>query len=87
MVISGSIGLGTKAKRMRLPPLAAQERLLLVMIPEGAGERTSNLIRSQGHTPNDLQLLASIAGLVPAVAVMMPPSAGHGALTTMLLEF
>ncbi|MCJ7439445.1 MAG: acetyl-CoA carboxylase carboxyltransferase subunit, partial [Acidimicrobiia bacterium] len=41
-VMGGSIGLGTTAKRQRLAELARQERVPLVMLLEGAGERAQN---------------------------------------------
>ena len=45
-VMGGSIGLGTTAKRQRLAELAAQERVPLIMLLEGAGERART--RSSG---------------------------------------
>jgi len=86
-VKGGSIGLGTHAKRLRLARLAAQERVPLVMMLEGAGERATNALERYPHAPNDLQALANIAGRVPTVAVIMGPSAGHGALTALLMDF
>ena len=83
----GSIGLGTHAKRLRLALLAAQERIPLIMLLEGAGERTTNALERYPHAPNDLQALARLAGTVPTVAVVMGASAGHGALTAMLMDF
>ncbi|MCF2527115.1 acyl-CoA carboxylase subunit beta [Yinghuangia soli] len=86
-VQGGSIGAAAAAKRARLARLAGQERAPLVMILEGAGHRATNAL--QGHTasPNDLQALAELAGLVPTVAVVVGPSAGHGALTAPLSDF
>ena len=86
-VMGGSIGRGTTAKRQRLAELAAQERVPLVMLLEGAGERTQNAFELRGRAPNDLQTLAHISGLVPTVAAVMGPSAGHGALTAPLMDF
>jgi methylmalonyl-CoA decarboxylase subunit alpha len=86
-VMGGSIGLGTTAKRQRLAELAAQERVPLVMLLEGAGERAQNAFERRGRAPNDLQTLAHLSGLVPTVAVVMGPSAGHGALTAPLMDF
>jgi len=85
-VMGGSIGLGTTAKRQRLADLAGQERVPLVMLLEGAGERTQNAFERRGRAPNDLQALARLSGLVPMVAVVMGPSAGHGALTAPLMD-
>jgi acetyl-CoA carboxylase carboxyltransferase component len=86
-VMGGSIGLGTHAKRVRLARLAAQERLPLVMLLEGAGERVSNSLERYPYAPNDLQALAELSGLVPTVAVVMGASAGHGALTAPLMDW
>lgn len=86
-VMGGSIGHGTTAKRQRLADLARQERVPLVMLLEGAGERTQNAFERRGRAPNDLQTLARLAGLVPTVCVVMGPSAGHGALTAPLMDF
>ena len=86
-VMGGSIGLGNAAKRHRLAQLAAQERVPLVMLLEGAGERAQNAFERRGRGPNDLQALAALSGLVPTVAVVMGPSAGHGALTAPLMDF
>lgn len=86
-VLGGSIGLGTHAKRMRLAHLALQERVPLVMLLEGAGERATNALERYPYAPNDLQVLADLAGLVPTVSVVMGASAGHGALTALLADF
>jgi len=86
-VMGGSIGHGTTAKRQRLADLARQERVPLVMLLEGAGERTQNAFERRGRSPNDLQTLAGLSGLVPTVCVVMGPSAGHGALTAPLMDF
>ena len=86
-VMGGSIGHGTTAKRQRLAELARQERVPLVMLLEGAGERTQNAFERRGRAPNDLQTLARLSGLVPTVCVVMGSSAGHGALTAPLMDF
>ncbi|MGZ4713508.1 MAG: acyl-CoA carboxylase subunit beta [Acidimicrobiia bacterium] len=86
-VMGGSIGLGTHAKRLRLAELAAQERVPLVMLLEGAGERAQNAFERYPHAPNDLQALAALSGIAPTVAVVMGASAGHGALTAPLMDF
>jgi len=83
----GSIGLGNHAKRVRLAELALQERVPLVMLLEGAGERATNALERYPHAPNDLQLMARLSGCVPTVAVVMGPSAGHGALCGLLADF
>jgi acetyl-CoA carboxylase carboxyltransferase component len=86
-VMGGSIGPGAADKRYRLTQIAAQERLPLVMLLEGAGHRLTNALRPRGRGPNDLQGLAGLSGLVPTVCVVMGPSAGHGALTAPLMDF
>ena len=86
-VAGGSIGLGNADKRFRLTQLAAQERVPLVFLLEGAGHRATNALRSHGRTPNDLQGLASLSGRVPTVCVVMGASAGHGALAAPLMDF
>jgi len=85
-VMGGSIGLANTAKRHRLVQLAGQERVPLVMLLEGAGERAQNAFERRGGAPNDLQALAALSGMVPTVAVVMGPSAGHGALTAPLMD-
>src|SRR5690606_36846163 len=65
--------------------LAAQERVPLVFMLEGAGHRLTN--EHTGRRPNDLQGLAEISGLVPMVCLVLGASAGHGALTAPLSDF
>jgi acetyl-CoA carboxylase carboxyltransferase component len=86
-VQGGSIGIGTHAKRVRLAELALRDRVPLVMILEGAGERMTNALERYPHAPNDLQILAELSGKVPTVAVVMGASAGHGVLTALLMDF
>jgi acetyl-CoA carboxylase carboxyltransferase component len=86
-VMGGSIGHGTGAKRQRLAELARQERVPLVMCLEGAGARAQNAFERHGRSPNDLQTLARLRGLVPTVCIVMGSSAGHGALTAPLMDF
>ena len=86
-VQGGSIGPGAAAKRSRLARLAGQERAPLVTMLEGAGHRATNSLAAHTASPNDLQALADLAGLVPTVAIVHGPSAGHGALTAPLADF
>ncbi|MGZ8752190.1 MAG: acyl-CoA carboxylase subunit beta, partial [Acidimicrobiia bacterium] len=86
-VMGGSIGLATSAKRHRLTQLAEQERVPLVMLLEGAGDRAQNAFERRCRAPNDLQTLVALSGIVPTVCVVMGPSAGHGALTAPLMDF
>jgi acetyl-CoA carboxylase carboxyltransferase component len=83
----GSIGLGTHAKRVRLARLASQERVPLVMMLDGAGERVTNSLERHPYAPNDLQALAELSGQVPTVCLVLGASAGHGALTAPLMDF
>jgi acetyl-CoA carboxylase carboxyltransferase component len=85
-VKGGSIGHGNHAKRVRLAELALQERVPLVMMLEGAGERASNALERHARAPNDLQVLARLSGRVPTVALVLGPSAGHGALCGLLAD-
>jgi len=85
-VHGGSIGIGTHAKRVRLAQLALQERRPLIMLLEGAGERATNAFERYPYAPNDLQVLAELSGHVPTIAAVMGASAGHGALTALLMD-
>lgn len=86
-VAGGSIGVANASKRARLAVLARQERVPLVMMLEGAGHRATNALSAHRPAPNDLQKLAELAGVVPTVAVVTGPSAGHGALAAPLSDF
>lgn len=86
-VKGGSIGHGTAAKRLRLVRLAAQEKIPLIMILDGAGARATNSLERHPYTPNDLQQLAALSGTVPTIALVLGSSAGHGALTGLLMDF
>lgn len=86
-VQGGSIGIGNHAKRVRLAGLALQERVPLVLLLEGAGERVTNALERYPHAPNDLQVMTQLSGRVPTVAVVLGASAGHGALTGLLADF
>lgn len=86
-VMGGSIGLAAADKRFRLTQLAAQERVPLVFLLEGAGHRMTNALKGHGRTPNDLQGLVDLSGRVPTVCVVLGPSAGHGALAAPLMDF
>lgn len=86
-VKGGSIGHANMAKRNRLVRLADEQKLPLVIILDGAGERATNAAERYPNTPNDLQLVCDLKGKVPVVAMVMGPSAGHGALTGMFADF
>jgi acetyl-CoA carboxylase carboxyltransferase component len=86
-VQGGSIGHGTAAKRLRLARLAARERVPFIMILDGAGARATNALERHPYAPNDLQELAALSGIVPTIALVIGSSAGHGALTGLLMDF
>jgi methylmalonyl-CoA decarboxylase subunit alpha len=80
-VQGGSIGHVNAAKRLRLAMLAQQERIPLLLLLDGAGERASNVFERYPFSPNDLQIVADLQGQVPVVSLVLGTSAGHGALT------
>jgi acetyl-CoA carboxylase carboxyltransferase component len=80
-VKGGSIGHPNAAKRTRLVRLALEQQLPLVLMLDGAGERTGNQSERYPNSPSDLQLVADLQGQVPVVALVLGVSAGHGALT------
>lgn len=84
-VLGGSIGSGSSDKRYRLCQLAAQERVPLVMMLEGAGHRVTD--HHSGRRPGDLMGMAELSGLVPMVCLVLGASAGHGALAAPLSDF
>jgi len=65
-VQGGSIGFATHAKRLRFARLARQERVPLVMLLDGAGERASNALSRHPYAPNDMQELAGSPARCPA---------------------
>jgi acetyl-CoA carboxylase carboxyltransferase component len=85
-VKGGSIGHPNAAKRTRLVRLAMEQRLPLVLMLDGAGERAGNPDERYPNCPNDLQLVADLKGLVPVVTLVLGTSAGHGALTGMFAD-
>ncbi|QDQ98896.1 acetyl-CoA carboxylase carboxyltransferase subunit [Tomitella fengzijianii] len=86
-VAGGSIGVAAATKRARVAGLARQEGAPLVLMLEGAGHRAANSLEPQRPAPNDLQVLAEMAGEVPVISVVTGPSAGHGALAAPLSDF
>jgi acetyl-CoA carboxylase carboxyltransferase component len=85
-VQGGSIGHVNAAKRLRLAMLAQQERIPLLLLLDGAGERASNIFERYPFAPNDLQVVADLQGQVPVVTLVLGTSAGHGALTGALAD-
>lgn len=86
-VMGGSIGHATNAKKVRLAKLALQERVPFISVLEGSGERTTNALARHPYAPGDMQVLAELSGIVPTIALVVGPSAGHGAITGMLKDF
>ncbi len=80
-VMGGSIGHVNAAKRLRLAMLAQQERIPLLLLLDGAGERATNVFERYPFAPNDLQVVADLQGQVPVITLVLGVSAGHGALT------
>ena len=68
-VKGGSIGHPNAAKRARLVRLALEQRLPLVLMLDGAGERATNGAERYPVAPGDLQLVADIKGQVPVVTL------------------
>jgi len=85
-VKGGSIGHPNAAKRARLVRLAREQLYPLVLMLDGAGERTSNQTERYPNSPGDLQLVADLKGVVPVVTLVLGTSAGHGALTGMFAD-
>ncbi len=85
-VQGGSIGHGNHAKRVRLTRLAEQERIPVVLMLDGAGERATNALERYAYAPNDLQVLADLHGQVPIVSLVLGNSAGHGALSGLFAD-
>jgi acetyl-CoA carboxylase carboxyltransferase component len=79
-VQGGSIGHVNAAKRLRLAMLAQQERIPVLLLLDGAGERASNAFERYPYAPNDLQVFADLQGQVPVVTLVLGTSAGHSAL-------
>ncbi|WP_137725504.1 acyl-CoA carboxylase subunit beta [Prescottella subtropica] len=86
-VAGGSIGTAAASKRTRAAELALRNRTPLIMMLEGAGHRATNALERNRPAPNDLQAIADLSGLVPTVAIVTGPSAGHGALAAPLSDF
>ncbi len=87
-VKGGSIGRAESAKRYRIAEIALQERIPLIMLLEGAGHRPPLPDDPPTtRTPGDLQAQADASGRIPFAAVVLGPSAGHGALSAPLADF
>jgi acetyl-CoA carboxylase carboxyltransferase component len=85
-VAGGSIGLAGLAKRARLAELAAAHRTPLVLMLDGAGHRVTTTPERRSPAPTDLARLAAATAVVPTIAIVHGPSAGHGALSAPLCD-
>lgn len=85
-VQGGSIGPASASKRYRVVQLAAQERVPLVVLLDGAGHRAPREGDVSTRAPNDLLALADLSGVVPMVCLVLGASAGHGALAAPLSD-
>lgn len=85
-VAGGSIGVAGATKRQRLLALALRERAPVVLVLEGAGHRATNSLSAHRPSPNDLQAMVDLAGLVPVVVLVAGPAAGHSALAAPLAD-
>lgn len=83
----GSIGHGSNAKRVRLARLAAQERVPYILLLDGAGARATNALERHPYAPSDLIEIPHLMGKVPTIAVVFGSSAGHGALSGVMMDF
>lgn len=83
--LAGSIAPGSNSKRYRLAELAAQSKVPLIMLLEGAGFRPTG--HHYGRTPTDLLAQARCSGKVPMVTAVLGASAGHGALVAPVADF
>lgn len=86
-VKGGSIGHGTNAKRVRLAELAGQQGVPYILLLDGAGARVNAPGERYPYAPTDLQAIARLLGVVPTVAVVFGSSAGHGALSGVMMDF
>jgi acetyl-CoA carboxylase carboxyltransferase component len=84
-VKAGTISQAGNSKRYRIAELAAQDRVPLVMLLEGAGYRADG--RGHARTPTDLLAQARCSGRVPLVTAVLGASAGHGALVAPMSDF
>ncbi|MFZ0835009.1 MAG: carboxyl transferase domain-containing protein [Mycobacterium sp.] len=82
--LAGTIAPGSNSKRYRLAELALRNKIPLIMLLEGAGFRPGG---HYGRTPTDLIAQARCSGMVPTVAAVLGPSAGHGALVAPVCDF
>ncbi len=86
-VKGGSIGHGANAKRVRFARLAAQEKIPYVLLLDGAGARATNALERHPYAPNDMIEITRLNEIAPTVAGIVGSSAGHGAISGLLMDF
>jgi acetyl-CoA carboxylase carboxyltransferase component len=84
-VKAGTISQATNSKRYRIAELAAQDRVPLIMLLQGAGYRADG--KGHARTPTDLIAQVRCSGRVPVVTAVLGASAGHGALVAPASDF
>jgi acetyl-CoA carboxylase carboxyltransferase component len=84
-VLAGTISHTSNSKRYRAAELAVIDRVPLVMVLEGAGNRADG--KAYGRSPTDLLAQARCSGRVPVVTAVLGSSAGHGALVAPMSDF
>ena len=88
-VMGGSTGGTNFKKRVRMIEIAAQERVPLILLLDGAGARAQGLADRAEGLPAVYHFLkmAKMSGIAPQVAVVMGGCAGEPALEASLAEF
>lgn len=86
-VLGGSVGLTHAMKKIRMVEIAAQERVPLVWLLDGAGARAEEFIGEGLPAVFHLINVAKLSGIAPQVGVVMGPCAGDSSLVASLLEF
>lgn len=85
--LGGSIGRASARKRWRIADIARRERIPLIMLLEGAGNRPPRPDDPRASGPGDLQAQGQLSGYVPMVCAVMGSSAGHSAITAPLCDW
>jgi acetyl-CoA carboxylase carboxyltransferase component len=85
-VKAGTISGSANAKRYRVAEIAANDRVPLIMMLEGAGYRADGKPHV-APTPTDMLAQARCSGRVPLITAVLGASAGHGALVAGISDF
>ncbi|MBB3046269.1 acetyl-CoA carboxylase carboxyltransferase component [Litorivivens lipolytica] len=83
----GSIGHSGNARRVRYARLAAQEKIPYILLLDGAGARATNALERHPYAPNDMIEIARLNAIAPTIAGVIGSSAGHGAISGLLMDF